>query len=258
MNDSLLALFRDGAWQFAGVLVSVLSIAATFWVYHLQRSKQSLTAGPVRSQPLLSVPSQAAGRVTIQYDGTGVESVHLIEYIITNTGSRPILPADFVNPIRITPTATTTVLSAAIAAESPRGISGRLEIDATKIQLDPLLLNPGDSLTIQVLASGPNPSGEITARVAGITTLTPPERSTQISPFEVIRDLNSLLIQAFLVYSAGRYVLLTVGKNQEIPLNISISLWFAIAFMGIWPLLIKYLAPSRRERLAQRLRLNDA
>lgn len=258
MSDLLLALLRDGAWQFAGVLVGLVSIVATVLVYYLQRAKPKLTAGLTRSRSLLSVPSQAAGKVTIEYDGMNVDNVHLIECLVANFGARPLLPNDFVSPLRITPSETTTILSAAIATEFPKGLSAKLTLDPTGVKLEPLLLNSGDSLTIQILASGENPGVDVSARLAGISELTPPGQGTRIKAFEVLRDLNFLLIQIFLVYSATKYILLTIGLNQNAPLSITVEIWIAMISLGTAPIFLKYLYPFRRDFLWIRRSIHDA
>lgn len=60
-------------------------------------------------------------------------------------------------------------LEARVAATEPTSLSATLETDSQVVRVKPLLLNPNDKITINILTSGQTPSIAPRARIAGVS-----------------------------------------------------------------------------------------
>jgi hypothetical protein len=116
------------AWRTAAVSVDPLAavlaaaaIAISYVLYRKSRRSPRITH-ELRSTPLVSVHTEAQGRITLQLDGQIVEGVALVEARITNTGNAPIRAADFAEPLRVDLGEGAVPLSVEVADSKPPGL----------------------------------------------------------------------------------------------------------------------------------------
>jgi hypothetical protein len=178
----MINVLRDPLWQFVGVLLALLSVAAAFWIYWLQRQTKELAFGLVSSRRLLSVSDELSSRVSILLDGKTVKDVHLVVYGLKNSGHSAICASDFERALKINFNEG-QVISAEIASQSPPNLGASLSSSDTGVELRPLLLNAGDQLLIQVLLSAPYPREDIDTRIVGISSLAKINSIPLLPPF---------------------------------------------------------------------------
>lgn len=136
-----------------GVWATVATGALALVIYLLQkRSKRRALAFSVRARTLVQVGEEARAKVEVFYDGTKVVDVHLVEIDVVNAGRVPIRAADFERAIEISlPLASKPLPSTLTATGEPVAIGPNVTPAGDAIQLAPLLLNPGDTVTVSVL-----------------------------------------------------------------------------------------------------------
>jgi hypothetical protein len=173
---------RDPVWQFVGVLVAVLSLAAAFWIYWLQQQTKELAFGLLSARRLLSVSDELSSRVTVQLDGISVGSLHLLVFGLKNSGHRAVVPADFEQHLCIQ-FSDGQVVSAEIAAQIPSDLGAKLTTSDTTVELQPILLNSGDQMLLQVLLSSATPRYALEARVQDISSFAPINSRPRLPPF---------------------------------------------------------------------------
>ena len=196
----MLNLLRDPVWQFIGAVLAVLGIGAALWIYWLQRQTKELAFGIVSSRRLLSIADEVSSRVTVELDGKSVKSLHLLVYGLKNSGHRAISPSDFQRPLSIS-FSEGRVISAEIASQIPPNLGATLVFAESSVELQPLLLNAGDQILLQVLLSAPSPSESVDTRILDVPALV---------PINVRPRLPTLLDSALPTF-IGVFVLLALG-----------------------------------------------
>ncbi|WP_421954061.1 hypothetical protein [Polaromonas sp.] len=178
----MIEILRDPVWQFIGAILAMFGVVGAFWIYWLQRQTKELAFGLVSSRRPLAIADELSSRVTVQLDGKPVGNLHLLIYGLKNSGRRAIAQADFDKPLSITYT-DGRVVSAEIASQTPPNLGGQLVISESRVELVPLLLNPGDQLLIQVLLSSAKPTSSLNARVFDVSSFAPVNVTPRLPPF---------------------------------------------------------------------------
>ena len=172
---------RDPVWQFVGAVLTVLSLVAMFWIYWLQRQTKELAFGLLSSRRPLAIADELSSRVTVLLDGRSVGNLHLLVFGLKNSGHRAVAPTDFERNLSIK-FSDGAVISAEISAETPPNLYAQLCVSDDKVDLQPLLLNPGDFLLIQVLVSSAKPDYVMNARVLDVSTFAPVNTTPRLPP----------------------------------------------------------------------------
>jgi hypothetical protein len=109
----------------------------------------------------LDISVVVAGRTLTQPFGSTL--------ILRNNGAKPILPGEVEGPIEVEVTGNGRLVQAQIVDRHPLSLSPVLSISGAKMSIQPLLLNPGDGITIAVLTENGVPIFSARARIAGIS-----------------------------------------------------------------------------------------
>jgi hypothetical protein len=101
--------------------------------------------------------------VEVFYKGKSAPNTGLVIVEIKNYGRVAIKPTDFIEPLQVDMPAGGRVLTRRVSQQNPKDLNGKIELGTEEgtngsegidsVKLCPLLLNRGDSLTIEVLAS---------------------------------------------------------------------------------------------------------
>lgn len=233
---SLADLLRDPLWQFVGVILSFAAIAASYLQFRLGASRKELAFGVLVLRRLVAIADEMASRVTVQLDGKLVSQVHLIEFGLKNSGNQPIVRNDFDASINIAFSAQTQVLSAQVIRCRPIELPAKVELKNGEIFIEPLLLNPGDFIVIQVLSSGGAPEHSVAARVAGVANLSKVNTGWRINPlpfFPFSHPLNGapVMIYTLLMFAFVNYAL---GESHMAALLLAMAVCLVITFLGMW------------------------
>jgi hypothetical protein len=165
-------VFAADAWVVLTALAAVAAVVVAIGLFVVQSRKQQKSLGYQKSErALVHVGAEARGKVRIQYEGEEVSDVHLVEIILRNTGNVPIARDDFDRPVIFSFPETTKLLPATLTAVGyPEEIRPAASLSNGAITVEPMLLNPGDRITVGILASGLSTSEEIgiDVRVLGI------------------------------------------------------------------------------------------
>jgi hypothetical protein len=158
-------LFRDPAWQFVGAALSLIAIAVTIWIASRQRTKRRLVYRYKFESRLVSVDEAFTGRVQILFDDLPVHDARLFVLRLRNAGNTPISSTSYERPVTLAFFGEGRLLSATVTEEYPARLGALVTFDEQQVTLTPLLMNPGDFLTIKMLVDGaaraPIPDGRI-------------------------------------------------------------------------------------------------
>ncbi|MCC5619770.1 hypothetical protein [Nostoc sp. CHAB 5715] len=226
VRSFMLDLLRDPVWQFFGAAFAVLGIAVALWIYWLQRQTKELAFGIVSSRRLLSVADEVSSRVTVELDGKSVKNLHLLVYGLKNSGHRAISPNDFQRALKISfPEG--QVISAEITSEVPSKLGATLVATESSIELNPLLLNSGDKLLIQVLLSASSPSESVDARIIDIPSLVPINTRPRLPAF--FDSAMPIFVGVLILIAIGSYFL--DSGEQSPPMYLA---FFGLALFSVF------------------------
>lgn len=245
----MLDLLRDPVWQFIGALLAVLGIGAAFWIYWFQRQTKELAFGLVSTRRLLSVADELSSRVTVHLDGRPVKDLHLLVYGLKNSGHRAISPSDFERPLSIA-FSDGQIVSAEVASQVPSNIGATLIISESSVELQPVLLNAGDQVLVQILLSAPAPAETVDTRILDVPALASINVEPRLPPF--LASGSPMLIVVLLLIAIASYFFGTDVQTN----SVSSFLWFAgaavfVALHSLGSRLFERVGTSARRHISE-------
>jgi hypothetical protein len=221
----MLDIFRDPVWQFVGV---VLAIGVPVAIYQLQKQSKRFAYEIIARTTLLTVREELESKVQVLYDGSPVQSLTVFLVRVWNAGSEPIKSIDFERPLSFSAAAPAQILTVATAAVLPESLTPELVFEAHSLTVAPMLLNPGDSLTVKVLVKNASASLKPDARIVGVTRIQEGDgASRRVATLAVgmLMCFAGISVAAFYV---GRAVAALPVEWPQLPLAAKMALTVAI------------------------------
>jgi hypothetical protein len=103
----------------------------------------------------------------LHYMGEVVRNPYLLQLKYINTGNKPISTEDYEHPIRVSIT-DSRVLSAEVVETSQPDMGASMSLSEHEATLHPLLLNPGDWISCQILLDSPPSRWQVKGRIVGV------------------------------------------------------------------------------------------
>ena len=159
-------------WKFWLVLAATLAgVLVPVWLWRADLGARSLHFRKI-SQTSLQPPDAAKTLdLRVSLAGAELSTPFLTVLELTNDGAKPVPSSDFETPIEVSPSNKATIVRASVTGTMPRELTPSLSVEAGAMRMKPLLLNPGDSITIAVLTTGEPPVLISRARVAGVSSV---------------------------------------------------------------------------------------
>jgi hypothetical protein len=166
----MLEFLRDQIWQFVGALLGLVALIVSLVIYYRQKQHKAFFYEIIANTSILSVSDEIRSHVQITYEGSPVEDVSYLLIRFSNTGNVPIVAADFDEAVTIRLLQHTHILSVEVIETTPKSLHAGVEVSQQNntITLQPTLFNPGDSVTVKVLASQVKGRIEVTGRIVGV------------------------------------------------------------------------------------------
>jgi hypothetical protein len=208
-------VLTDPAWL--AVIVALLTIAVTGWVYWRQRVRKDLSYDISRAR-LVSVGSELQGRVKVLLDDRQVKRVDLVRVELRNSGNATIRADDFETPIALALPSGAELLTVDADETEPKDLKPRLTVGAGRVEVEPLLLNPRDRFVVKALVSDLAGTPQITGRIAGVSRLSPrsasPAYGKALTSFP-LRPLVALTALTALIAVEAVSVLARRTENED-------------------------------------------
>lgn len=195
---------HDPIWQFIGVVVAVIALGITVWLYRLQRRHKEILWEIILSTSIKSFNISNKLKTTVVYNGDSLEDVTLIQLKIWNAGNTEILSGDFDVPISINFGKGVNLLEADVKETVPNSITKQvsLKCDSDSITLMPLPLNSKDSITLNVLLTkftGNTDEIKVDAHIIGAKIRKPGEDDPYAVTVGSALFKTSLIVLGFLI-----------------------------------------------------------
>ena len=162
---------RVGAPTLIGLLFATVGVLSTIaWDYYrsrIQLELQHLTTS------ILVQPGANIEGLHISFASRVIPSLSQLEFVLLNTGSRPIRGEDLVSRPTLRFVDDVELLDVATQSVVPDNLQHTLTMDSVdrSVTLDFPLMNPGDRVRFTVLATGLSPGFTAAARVVGLNRL---------------------------------------------------------------------------------------
>ncbi len=161
-------------WNVVGAIAGVLAVVVALFVFFQEKTDKSQRLEVIQvSRTSLVNPElvSTSRRIEILYDGKKVADYTVFQFRITNTGGQPIRSADYEVPVGLSFMNVREVLWADQTRSDPQGLRVAAKVKAKEVELSNTLLNPKDSLTLEVAVvpdAGKIPMAEPVGRIAGV------------------------------------------------------------------------------------------
>ncbi|MEO8390546.1 hypothetical protein [Polaromonas sp.] len=174
-------------WKFWVVLVATLAgVLIPVWLWRADLEARSLHIRKL-SQTSLQPPDTAkALDLQVSLAGVELQTPYLTVFELVNDGARPIPATDFESPLEITSANKAEIVRSSVTNAKPADITPSLSVVAGTLKIMPMLMNPGDSVTIAVLTTKEEPFFVSKARIAGVRAV--PILDTDTKPVSPVRS----------------------------------------------------------------------
>jgi hypothetical protein len=201
-------------WTVLATLLAAAAIWVSIWLYRRQRTRKSLSY-EISVTELVSVHSaanDAKDRIRIFFDEEQIEQVHLVEARIENNGNVPVPSSDFEGPLVIELGEGAAPLTVDVTNKTTPDLHGEAAYRKTAVALAPLLLNPGDGLTLKILTRNLQRKVECHYRIVGVTEMTDAaaQRESQGQRTLLKKVLGEMLDDQLLSSAVGGLLVITV------------------------------------------------
>lgn len=169
---------KSKAWNIIGAIAAIIAVGITIVFFAITQRRQSKKIEIIclsKSNLLNPELSKPGGKFQIIYDGKPIEDIVVFRIKIQNSGGQPVTINDYTRAVKIFPMNFKEIIKADIVMSSPPDLSANAEISEGYIQLDNILMNPGDEY---ILEMGVIPQGikipdikKVTARIKGIKNI---------------------------------------------------------------------------------------
>lgn len=149
---SILSILRDSTWQFVGVVIAVVALIIAVISLAHQLRRKSLFVTVKGYQRLVDAElAKSDGDLSVTFKGKVVNKLSTLSLCFANNGSIPIASDDFDSPIEVSFKNNPKFLRAHVSGASPEHLPVHVNIEGGLLAISPLLLNPKDEFTIEIL-----------------------------------------------------------------------------------------------------------
>ena len=160
------------------LLLAVAGVAVPVWLWKFDLTAKSLQFRVVSQTSLAPDVSGNLSGLSVTMNGLALEQPYLTLMQLENNGSKPIPTADFESGPELQIDTGKRFVNVEVTKAKPSALVAALKIESTRVTVQPLLLNPGDTLSFAILSSGGKPTFESRARVAGVSEVPLLDEST--------------------------------------------------------------------------------
>ena len=162
---------KSNIWAITGITIGVIGIVGPIlWDYYI--SKSELYVKLLDVSKIIERPSKL-DELIITYKGEELEELSKTVISVANTGRRPILNSDFIQPLSIQFSTNSKIVDAKIELMKPKDLGVSLVFNKLnrKVTFNIPLMNSGDLFTFSALSKTTITDFSASARIVGIRSL---------------------------------------------------------------------------------------
>jgi hypothetical protein len=137
----MIDVLRDAIWQFVGVILALIALLVTVWIYRKQKTRKLVVWDARSIVPLLSVDKALEDKLQITFRGHAVTEAYMANIMLSNCGNMPITRQDYDEPLTLLLSGSGEVVSLDVTSNTSTEVVYRVD-EHGRIHIDPFLLNP--------------------------------------------------------------------------------------------------------------------
>ncbi|EJA7342655.1 TPA: hypothetical protein JG809_004834 [Vibrio parahaemolyticus] len=158
-----------GLISVVSLLMTVLGVVAPIaWDYYSGQKNITLTA---LSRNMILSPSMDIDGLEINYKGTPLTTLNQTKFLVENTGSKSLRESDVVSPLKIKVDESVKILDAFVENKVPQNIEVDVQPYNSYVEISFSLLNPSDTVVLNILTNTNDVEFTATARIAGVSEI---------------------------------------------------------------------------------------
>jgi len=181
------------------VVLGIIAIVVSILIYLWGRRKKGFSYYIESVNAVVSVEEKVAHQVRVFFGKIQVENVHIIVMNIRNSGNQSILVEDFINPVTFNFGKDSLILLLSVVETEPPNLTRGPTFfpggngSGSTFELEPLLLNGGDNMTVNFLVSNWDPDAlEVKGRIVGVKDIKLERETSGVTKITVM--LSSILL----------------------------------------------------------------
>ncbi len=233
---------KHWAWLIAALL-TLIAVVINQWITS-RRSKRALTCWVVTNSRLTDRKEPDSKELQAKYADQPLWNLRIVEVEIRNTGSLPLLPADFHEPLTLLFPNAGSIIDPEVVRARPEGFNPEIETVDTTIWIKPTLMNPRDTFIIKALVTGfSNEEPTVKGRVAGIPAVRAISMETSMdwSAQAEVKLAGFFSLWVLVPYAvAGVFVAIarhfhaSIGLNPAVGATLAIGTGITCSFLGAY------------------------
>lgn len=163
-------------------IATTIAMCVSSFLWYLNWRKKALSYSILQCHPVLNLKGAARDKLDIRFAGHSISDAYLVIIRIFNSGHLPINSGDYQTVLSVLFNPGTSILAASVIETSPADLEERIKqsdsgkslierVEGERISLVPVLLNQGDSMTLQVLVQNTTGDLKIHGHMQGINSI---------------------------------------------------------------------------------------
>lgn len=207
------------------LLATVAAVIVAIAIYRLQRDRKNLDWDLISETKLLRDNASPIRDLELRYKGEMIANPYLLQLKFINTGNKPVTSEDYEHPLRVHIDPDSRILSAEVVESSQADMDAKISTLDQEATLQPLLLNPGDWVSCQILLDRPPKRWIVKGRIVGVREIRPYKTSRREASPLAKTALTILAIAAFLG-------IIFANSNESLVARFPVLRWMASVMLG--------------------------
>lgn len=180
---------------------SIASVVGPLWLWRFDLQSRALSISSSSSTALTPASPHVAADLRVSLAGRTLEAPYSTIIEISNSGSKPILATDIEGNIDLKVVGESKLVQAQVIDKRPRSLAPTLTTSGQTASVQPLLLNPGDQITVAILTENGKPTLLPRARIAGVPDIESIENSVKTkSPLKPLVNVFAAVLATVSVF----------------------------------------------------------
>jgi len=173
------ALIMKIDWKYIfAVILGIAGLAATIWYANLPPAAKSLVLNILSKSSLSTIRESELPGLKIYVDEIQLQKPALTVLTLSNNGTTPVRSDDFEGDFEILIGNEANIIRTSVAKTTPEWLNPIVYLENSRIHIKPILLNPEDSITLNILSNGIPESISSRIRIAGVNGVPVVDSST--------------------------------------------------------------------------------
>ncbi|TAJ20780.1 MAG: hypothetical protein EPO47_05160 [Rugosibacter sp.] len=213
-------------WKFIlTLLFTMASTVVPVWLWQADLSSKALTLTIKSAVDLQPQGLDQLEGIQVSIDGNPLRTPFVSVLELTNTGSRPILAADFEGPLKIAVAKPSVVVKVLLGSATPTSLEPRADLIESLVAVKPLLLNPGDVIRLTVVTADARPEYSIRGRIAGVQKVTVNDaQSASITKVLWLMQVVGTLLLVIYFVSMTEFMYAGIRRRTFLPFPLATGL----------------------------------